>query len=194
MNIQDQEPLLSTDKYEKRLSPKEQVQRVISAKNHVPNRHLIKQIAAELKISFLDCAAAFSYLNGSMPDANAPYKNTGSQDNQNLIVNLPSGVKLVRYRLDIGHNHKVSLELLRKVLVEESGVDVKNIANVRIQDLYTLIDMPDEMPQEVFHHLRDVEMNGQKLDIKRVKSRNKKRGNRKYRRGKSFGTSPVSVT
>lgn len=194
MNNQDQEPSLQYPN-ERQLSPTEQVWQVINAKNHTANRQLIKQIAAELKISFLDCAAALAYLNANKPHTGIGSKKDNALTNTTcLSTGLQPGIKLVRYRLAIGNNHNVTPEQLKQVLVEESGVDVKNIANIRILDLYTLIDLPDEMPQEVFHHLREVEINGQELAIKRVKGRNKKRGGRKFRRGKPYEATTVSAT
>jgi hypothetical protein len=77
----------------------------------------------------------------------------------------------------------LTLEALKQVLVEESGVDKNNISNVNIQELYTLIDLPDQMPLDIFQHLKSVEINQHKLDIRRVKSRNKKRSNNRNRRG-----------
>jgi hypothetical protein len=97
---------------------------------------------------------------------------------------------MVRYRLDIGSQHQITLEDLKKILVDESGVDKNNIANVSIRNLYTLIDLPDAMPPDIFQHLKLVEFNQQKLDIKRVKSRNKKRGGVLQRRNKMRHAKP----
>jgi hypothetical protein len=96
---------------------------------------------------------------------------------------LQQTIKLVCYRLAVGHRHQIIAEELKKVLIEESGVDHKNIANIDIQDLYTLIELPDAMPPDIFQHLKSVEINGQKLDIRRVKNRRaQKRGNPCYGR------------
>jgi hypothetical protein len=92
-------------------------------------------------------------------------------------------IKMVRYRLDVGSKHQVTLEELKKVLIDESGVDKNNI-NISIQGDYTLVDLPDEMPQDIFLHLKSVEIKEHKLDIRRVKARNKKRGNNYRRRSK----------
>lgn len=100
-----------------------------------------------------------------------------------------SGIKMVRYRLDVGCKHQITPEELKKVLIEESGVDKNNINNINIQGDYTLVELPDEMPQDIFLHLKSVEIKQHKLDIKRVKARNKKRGNNYRRRGKQR-TSP----
>lgn len=96
---------------------------------------------------------------------------------------VPPGIKMVRYRLDVGSKHQVTSEELKKVLIEESGVDKNNIKHINIQGEYTLVELPDEMPQDIFMHLKSVEIKQRKLDIKRVRPRNKRRDN--YgRRGK----------
>ncbi len=100
------------------------------------------------------------------------------------------GIKMVRYRLDVGCKHQVTLEELKKVLIEESGVDKNNINNINIQGDYTLVELPDEMPQDIFLHLKSVEIKQHRLDIKRVKARNNKRGNNHSRRGRQR-TPPV---
>ncbi|WP_333874912.1 DbpA RNA binding domain-containing protein [Methylobacter sp.] len=99
------------------------------------------------------------------------------------VITQPS-IKMVRYRLDVGSQHQVTSEELKKVLIEESGVDKNNINNINIQRDYTLVELPDEMPQDIFLHLKSVEIKQRKLDIKRVKARNKKRSNNYSRRGR----------
>ncbi len=94
-------------------------------------------------------------------------------------------IKMVRYRLNVGIKHQVSVDALKKVLIEESGVDKNNIKIITLQNDYTLVELPDEMPQDIFLHLKTVEINHHKLDIKRVKIRNKKRGSNYNRRGRS---------
>jgi len=94
------------------------------------------------------------------------------------------GIKMVRYRLDVGSKHQVAAEELKKILIEESGVDKNNINIINIQGDYTLVELPDEMPQDIFLHLKSVEIKQHKLDIKRLKTRNKKRGSNRSRRGK----------
>ncbi|OYV19663.1 MAG: DbpA RNA-binding domain-containing protein [Methylococcaceae bacterium NSP1-2] len=157
------------------------LQQILIKENLASQRCSIKTIAAELSIDSLDCASALLYLLQSgkntalmKQEINTPVLSVTSQPN----------IKMVRYRLDVGSKHQLSLDTLKQVLVEESGVDKNNIGNVKIQDLYTLIDLPDEMPLDIFQHLKSVEINQQKLDIRRVKARNKKRGNGYHRRGR----------
>jgi DbpA RNA binding domain len=171
---------------------KEQVKKVFISQNLDNQRSLVKTIAAELKISVLDCAAALALLNEkNLTEIDSTSFNNNNAADKQLPTVLQPTIKLVRYRLDLGVQHALDLRELKKILVEESGVDVKNIANIRIQDTYTLIDLPDEMPQEIFHHLKSVEINGRKLDIRRVKARNKKRNNRRYKQNKTATQSSI---
>ncbi len=169
---------------------KDQVKSVVFSKSLESQRRMVKAIASELKISMLDCAAALAFLNETPAhDTVAP------QSNKNNVaeITLPVvSIKLVRYRLDLGVQHELDEKNLKKILVNESGVDIKNIANVRIQETYTLIDLPDEMPQEIFHHLKSVEINGRKLDIRRVKARNKKRNIRRFRNNRTANPSTAA--
>jgi len=126
-------------------------------------RGLISEVAAELGTDILQCAAALLYLT-QQPDCDTPAQEANG-------TTFPSTIKMVRYRLDLGHQHQLTLEQLKKILVEESGVDKNNINNVSIRGLYTLLDLPDAMPPDIFQHLKSVEINQRKLDIRRVKNR-----------------------
>ena len=64
-----------------------------------------------------------------------------------------------------------------------------------MKDFYTLIELPDEMPQDIFQHLKSVEINQQKLDIKRIKKRNHlKRGSHRSGRGRQRKQKPSKGT
>jgi len=101
---------------------------------------------------------------------------TSALGNSEAVI-APPNIKMVRYRLDVGSKHQVTSEDLKKILIDESGVDKNNINNLNIQGDYTLVELPDEMPQDIFLHLKSVEIKQRKLDIKRVKARNKRRNN-----------------
>jgi len=163
---------------------KDQLLKVITSHNLENQRRFINTVTAELNVSVLDCAAAITYLYEQSSTVIIPEIVELTKSEKQSKQEQPStqhAIKLVCYRLDLGSQNNVAADQIKKILVEESGVDIKNITNVRIMDSYTLIDMPDEMPQEIFHHLKITEINGQSLDIRRVKKRNKKRASRKNR-------------
>jgi DbpA RNA binding domain len=197
MNINDSAATIATQNDREKFLT-DQVQKILVSQDLKSQRQLINAITKELKAPLLDCAAALVFLSQGKPTnftPNQPVLSEALQREKQTIQASPfiqSGIRLVRYRLDLGNQHNVTVEEIKNVMVEESGVDIKNIANVRIQDCYTLIDMPDEMPQEIFHHLKSVEINGQKLDIRRVKPRNKKRGNRRHRHARPVNSPPTT--
>lgn len=171
---------------------KNRIQQILNSENLDTRRALISTIAAELGIDSLTCAAALTYLTQPIENKSTPVSfGNNKTGNQLPTKNTPLGFKMVRYRLDVGSKHHITLEQLKKVLVDESGVDKNNINNVNIQNLYTLIELPDEMPPDIFLHLRSVEINQHKLDIRRVKARNNKnRGNKHIRRGRKCDPKP----
>jgi hypothetical protein len=165
---------------------KNRLQQILNSENLEPYRALLSVIAAELDADILDCAAALVYLN--QPEAaRLP---AASREEQTAAIrvlpplNLPP-IKMARYRLDVGRTHLVTAEEIKKVLVEESGVDKNNINRVDIHGLYTIIELPAGMPPDIFQHLKTVEINQQKLNIARIKARSgKKRGKSNFRRGR----------
>jgi hypothetical protein len=170
---------------------KNRIQHILDSENLDTQRAFISAIIAELNIDSLTCAAALTYLTQAIEKTSSP-ASLGDQKtgNQLPVKKAPVSIKMVRYRLDVGNKHRITLDQLKKVLVEESGVDKNNINNVNIQNLYTLIELPDEMPPDIFQHLKSVEINQQKLDIRRVKTRNKKRGNIHIRRDRKRDHKP----
>lgn len=182
-----------TDYLSKEEPLKNRIERILNSENLDTQRAFISTIAAELKIDNLTCAAALTYLTQANENILSPASLGDQKSGHQLIPNNAQvGIKMARYRLDVGSKHRITLEQLKKVLVEESGVDKNNINNVNIQNLYTLIELPNEMPPDIFQHLKSVEINQQKLDIRRVKARNnKKRGNSHIRRGRKRDPKPV---
>jgi DbpA RNA binding domain len=161
---------------------KNRLLKILAVENLETQRNFIKTITHELEIDSLTCAAALIYL---IQQFEAPSSKDKSVDSQLPTKNKSFTIKMVRYRLDVGSDNSITSEQLKKVLIEESGVDKNNINNINIQRTYTLIELPDEMPPDIFQHLKSVEINQQKLGIKRVKTRtNKKRGNNPLRRGR----------
>jgi hypothetical protein len=162
----------SPQAFEPNLTPellKGRLQHILATTALDKQRELIAALATELDTDVESCAAALLYLTLPAPLPLLPI------EPNNLI-------KMVRYRLDVGSQHQITVDLLKKVLVEESGVDKNNINNINIRGLYTLIDLPDAMPADIFLHLKTVEINQRPLGIKRIKPRFKKRASNHHRR------------
>ena len=151
---------------------------IVAAKLADNHYDLLTRLVTTLNIDYLTCAAALLHMLEQQSGVSWVNEPNTAQDNSALHAdkNASVHIKMVRYRLDIGMYHQVTVDEIKRVLIEESGVDKNNITTVVIRNLYTLIELPDAMPMDIFHHLKTVEINQQKLDIRRVKVRNKKRG------------------
>jgi len=155
---------------------KSRIAEIIRGQDIESDRAKVNALAAELGVSVLDCAAALLSLyqvNYADEEVSLP--------SLKIATPIASTIKMVRYRLSVGLKHLITLDILKQVLVEESGVDVNNIKNVSIRHDYTLLELPDAMPPDIFQHLKTVTINQHELDIKRLKPRYKKRGYQRRR-------------
>ncbi len=73
------------------------------------------------------------------------------------------------YRIEVGHDHDVQPGNIVGAIANEAGLDSKNIGRIDIHDDYSLIDLPEGMPKEVFTDLKKTWVSGQKLNITRLK-------------------------
>ena len=69
------------------------------------------------------------------------------------------------FRLEVGHDHGVQPGNIVGAIANEAGLDSKNIGRIDIRDDYSLIDLPEGMPSEIFDHLKKVWVSGQQLRI-----------------------------
>ena len=70
-----------------------------------------------------------------------------------------------RYRIAVGHDHKVKPGNIVGAIANEADLDSQHIGRISIFDDYSLIDLPEGMPKEVFKNLKKVWVSGQQLQI-----------------------------
>jgi len=78
-------------------------------------------------------------------------------------VGPPKGV--VRYRLEVGHEHGVQPGNIVGAIANEAGIDSAHIGRINIFDAYSTVDLPEGMPPEIYDQLRKTWVCGQKLAI-----------------------------
>ena len=149
------------------------LQQVLLSKDLSAQKLQVKELSSQLNISLVDCAAALAYLIETETSFANP--NVTKKINNALVTSAP--IKMLRYQLDIGRKHQVSIEILKQCLVEESGVDYNNIGYIDLHYDYCLVKLPNEMPADIFQHLQTVEINQQKLNIRRYSH---KQTNKRY--------------
>ncbi|KRE88337.1 RNA helicase [Frateuria sp. Soil773] len=69
------------------------------------------------------------------------------------------------YRIEVGHDHGVKPGNIIGAIANEAGLESGFIGRLSIRGEYSLIDLPDGMPKEVFDHLKKVWVSQQQLRI-----------------------------
>lgn len=77
-------------------------------------------------------------------------------------------LKMEGYRLEVGLRHGVKPGNIVGAIVNETGIEAENIGRIDIQDDYSTVDLPEQMPAEIFHHLKTVWVSGQQLQISKL--------------------------
>ena len=146
-------------------------------------QQVVQQLSSDLQISILDCAAALLlFLRSEYLDLKTEIEPlTLSEDKKNTDQSFFTTVKpkSVRYRMEVGRMHDVLLEEIKTVLVEVSGVEYNRIGRIEIRNHYTLVDLPDGMPADIFQLLSETEISRQKLSLKRIKLQRRTQRRRK---------------
>jgi len=159
---------------------KKRLENVLKNKDLQQQKLFLAQLEKQLNVSKEDCAAALLYLvSPGLFQSSECSKSTQHKNINKPPVIRPAIPKSVRYRLHVGSQHGVSADEIKQVLVQESGVDIKRITRVDIKSDYTVVELPDGMPADIFQLLSETEIRQQKLKLKRLKPQ---RRYRRYRR------------
>ena len=80
--------------------------------------------------------------------------------------NPPEGME--RYRIAVGHEHKVQPGNIVGAIASEAGLDGEHIGHIDIHDDYSFVDLPAGMPKDIFQDLKKTWVCGEKLNMTRV--------------------------
>ena len=166
----------------KKLSLEKKLKHIIAKEDLTANKALIEVSARHLKLDYLDLAAALLFMAEPKPILS-------DTENDKLIIEKQKAhellhAQMVRYRIEVGRIHKVTVNLIKDVLVEEAGVERKKIGYVDIFEHYTVLSLPPGMPIEILQIFKEVEVSEKRLDIKRISGAGKKyQAEKNYRRG-----------
>ncbi len=79
-----------------------------------------------------------------------------------------------RFRIEVGHQHKVMPGNIVGAIANEADLDSKYIGRISIFDDYSLVDLPEGMPGELLKQLKNTRVSGQRINITLVKDDSKK--------------------
>lgn len=158
------------------------LQRLLAEQDLDGYRTQVADLAAKLGVDNIDCAAALLCLHqgGRVRDKKA-------KNNDSSLRMVAGEIKMLRYRLEIGRRHRVSVDEIRALLVDESGVEEKMIGPVDIRGNYTLIMLPEGMPADIYQHLQTVRLKQQMLRIKRLRGGKNSKRRKPGQRGEGHG-------
>ncbi len=88
-----------------------------------------------------------------------------------------------RFRVEVGREHGVKPGNIVGAIANEAGMDGEHIGRINIQDDFSLVDLPEGMPKDIFNDLKNVRVAGQKLGISRLEQARKKHFSRSKGKG-----------
>ncbi len=100
------------------------------------------------------------------------------------LKNFPD-IEMRRYRLDVGYQHDAQPGHIVGAIANEAELDSCYIGNIDIYDDFTLIDLPDGMPRELFKILKKARVSGRPLNIQAASRTGGQEGKAKPKKRKS---------
>ncbi len=72
------------------------------------------------------------------------------------------------FRIEVGHQHGVKPANIVGAIANEAGLESRFIGRIDIHNDFSVLDLPQDMPQDVLTHLKKVWVSGQQLNMRRV--------------------------
>ncbi len=150
--------------------------------------NLIEQYCHEHDVPALDAAAALaSMVQGETPLllSNKPEKTRSHEDREGSgrersserergpVKRRGKGEAYgdegkERYRLEVGSEHGVKAGNILGAILNEVGLDPESVGHISINEAYSTVELPQGMPDNVFHELRKVRVCGRQLRLTKM--------------------------
>ena len=69
------------------------------------------------------------------------------------------------YRIEVGKEHGVRAGDIVGAIANEANIDSQFIGNIKLFDHFSTVELPANIPAEIFQHLKKVYVRKQKLNI-----------------------------
>ncbi len=73
-----------------------------------------------------------------------------------------------RFRIEVGHSHNVQPGNIVGAIANEAELESRHIGRIEILDEFSLVDLPEGMPDDLMLHLQNVWVAGQRIRIARA--------------------------
>ena len=155
-------------------------------------KHLVEQYQNEHNVPAIEIASALAKLvqgdsplllqHKPVPRADKAWESRGndqprtrdrgkgserSERPQRPRKDAPPEKGMKRFRIEVGHIHKVMPGNIVGAIANEANIDAQNIGRINIFDDHSTIDLPADMPEDIYAGLKKVWVAGQTLNISR---------------------------
>ncbi len=79
-----------------------------------------------------------------------------------------SQTKLVRYRIGVGRNQQVAPKDIVGAIANEAGIESRYIGRIELYADYSVVELPDGLPEETLAVLRQIRVRNQPFNLRRV--------------------------
>jgi ATP-dependent RNA helicase DeaD len=173
---------------------KQKITDMLATKDSGLFAQLIDQYHQEHKVPVLEIASALARLvQGDTPllfdtrpardsgvkwdkeDKPREKRQPGNKPDRAARKQAPPEKGMERYRIEVGYKHEVKPGNIVGAIANEAGIDSQYIGRINIHDDFSLVDLPEDMPKELFNSLKYVWVSGQQLQISRLSGERKPR-------------------
>ena len=106
---------------------------------------------------------------------------------RNARQDSPPAKGMERFRIEVGHNHKVMPGNIVGAIANEADIESKHIGRINIYAEYSTVDLPGDMPDEIFGDLKKTWVAGQALNISRFSEDGKSSRTERPKKNKTEG-------
>lgn len=160
---------------------KQQMGEALSSPDMELFRKIIDDFRNEMNVPTLDIAAALAamaqghqrFLLADKPQQrpDKPVRDQGKSRSGRDKAGKGKPVKdspaddMERFRLEVGTKHGITAANIVGAIANEAGLEGQYIQNLRINEHYSTVDLPSEMPRAIFRDLQKTRVGGQQLNI-----------------------------
>ena len=76
------------------------------------------------------------------------------------------GVPMATYRLSVGKRHRIAPRQIVGALANEGGLAREDFGKIEIHTTHSLVDLPADLPQEVWKALAATRISGQRIELR----------------------------
>ncbi|HEX6927927.1 MAG TPA: DEAD/DEAH box helicase, partial [Gammaproteobacteria bacterium] len=104
-------------------------------------------------------------------ERNEKFRDDAYGSRKKRVDDAPPPAGSERFRIEVGHAHGVKPGNIMGAIANEAGLEGRYIGRIQIFDDYSLVDLPEGMPKEIFQQLKKARVAGQALRISNADGR-----------------------